>query len=212
MASSSMMRVGVFVDGGFFAAVSNFFRHEHRRSARLDVDAVVRRCKREAAGTRREQMLSAVDVVVKRYYRGRFSAQESASTGHLKTDRLWEDVLLAAGFETRYYPCGDKGEKAIDVMLAVDAMELVARDAIDVAAFVTGDEDFVPLFRALKRFGVPPVLVSWDRPQEGDFDPSDHSHFAAAEALRREAAVDVDLFPLCDGRSLSGDQLFVSGS
>src|SRR6185436_20346678 len=63
--------------------------------------------------------------------------------------------LMHAGVEPRYLPMSDtRGEKGIDVALAVDALHVGLSGAIDIAVLVTGDGDFVPLVRALNKQGV----------------------------------------------------------
>jgi uncharacterized LabA/DUF88 family protein len=47
-----------------------------------------------------------------------------------------------------------RGEKGIDVALAVDALQVGLGGTIDIAVLVTGDGDFVPLVRALNKQGV----------------------------------------------------------
>src|SRR5262252_829462 len=47
-----------------------------------------------------------------------------------------------------------RGEKGIDVALAVDAPQVGLGGKIDIAVLVTGDGDFVPLVRALNKQGV----------------------------------------------------------
>src|SRR6516165_3045740 len=47
-----------------------------------------------------------------------------------------------------------RGEKGIDVALAVDALQVGLGGKIDIAVLVTGDGDFVPLVRALNKQGV----------------------------------------------------------
>ena len=47
-----------------------------------------------------------------------------------------------------------RGEKGIDVALAVDAPQVGLGGKIDIAVLVTGDGDFVPLVRALNKQSV----------------------------------------------------------
>jgi uncharacterized LabA/DUF88 family protein len=47
-----------------------------------------------------------------------------------------------------------RGEKGIDVALAVDTLQVGLGGTIDVGVLVTGDGDFVPLVRALNKQGV----------------------------------------------------------
>jgi len=44
-----------------------------------------------------------------------------------------------------------KGEKGIDVAMAIDILQIGLADIFDVAVLVTGDGDFVPLVRALMK-------------------------------------------------------------
>jgi uncharacterized LabA/DUF88 family protein len=62
---------------------------------------------------------------------------------------------MHAGVEPRYLPMSEtRGEKGIDVALAVDALQVGLGGKIDIAVLVTGDGDFVPLVRALNKQGV----------------------------------------------------------
>jgi uncharacterized LabA/DUF88 family protein len=55
-----------------------------------------------------------------------------------------------------------QGEKGTDVALAVDALQTVLDDKIDVAVLVTGDGDFVPLARAMNKQGIRVLAAYFD--------------------------------------------------
>ena len=52
-----------------------------------------------------------------------------------------------------------KRQKGVDVLLAVDMLSASSRDLFDVAILVTGDADFVPLVREVRRYGITAVVA-----------------------------------------------------
>jgi uncharacterized LabA/DUF88 family protein len=87
----------------------------------------------------------------------RIAAPPSASCSRLSRgrDRRLHRDLMHAGVEPRYLPMSQtRGEKGIDVALAVDALQVALDGKIDIAVLVSGDGDFVPLVRALNKQGV----------------------------------------------------------
>jgi hypothetical protein len=58
------------------------------------------------------------------------------------------------GFVSRGRRAKRRTQKAVDVQLAVDALEHAVAHNMDTATFVLGDLDFEPLFFSLNRFGV----------------------------------------------------------
>lgn len=196
-------RVGLFIDGGYFAVVSDYFRYEHERRARVHIGGIMEHIKFLMID---KHYTEYPDIVIKRYFRGRFSASETADRGKLMAERAWDEVLLLSGFEARYHPNGLRGEKAIDVMLALDAYKAAARGQIDIAVFVTGDEDFTPLFIELRRMGVLVVLLGCEQPVTAD-----NTHFSVSSVLKAEASYYQDLWPLLSSDGEMFDYLFVGG-
>ena len=80
--------------------------------------------------------------------------------------------LMHAGVEPKYLPMSQtRGEKGIDVALAVDALQVGLGNKIDIAVLVSGDGDFVPLVRALNKQGVR-VLAAYFK-----YESKDHTSF-----------------------------------
>jgi len=99
-------------------------------------------------------------VVYAAWHQGLFTSKK-ATPEQLRFDRNLHHDLMHAGVEPRYLPMSDtRGEKGVDVALAVDALQIGLGNTIDIAVLVTGDGDFVPLVRALNKQGVR-VLVAY---------------------------------------------------
>ena len=197
----NLVRVGLFIDGGYFAEASSFYKYKSVKQDRLSLEGMVRYAekfvRKECVRTMDYPPHCAVDVVVKQYYRGRFSALSTAQHNNLMSDRAWEEVLLLAGFQTRHYPCGVKGEKAIDVMFALDAFKAAANDELDAVVLVTGDEDFVPLCKELRLLGVPTFLMAWHSARD-DHSPADAENFSASAMLMKEVNFYAEMYRVCD--------------
>jgi uncharacterized LabA/DUF88 family protein len=73
------------------------------------------------------------------------------------TDKIWDTAerLKALGFEApRVFPRDKtKGSKQVDITLATDMLVHAARKHYDVAVLVAGDEDYIPLVRAVQSEG-----------------------------------------------------------
>ncbi|MEP6949568.1 MAG: NYN domain-containing protein [Ginsengibacter sp.] len=90
-------------------------------------------------------------VVYSAWYQGLFTTK-NADDKQLKTDRRRHHDLMHAGIETKFHPMSQtKGEKGIDVAMAIDILQVGLADIFDVAVLVTGDGDFIPLVRALMK-------------------------------------------------------------
>ena len=90
-------------------------------------------------------------VVYSAWYQGLFTTK-NADEKQLKRDRQRHHDLMHAGIETKFHPMSQtKGEKGIDVAMAIDILQIGLADIFDVAVLVTGDGDFVPLVRALMK-------------------------------------------------------------
>jgi uncharacterized LabA/DUF88 family protein len=68
----------------------------------------------------------------------------------------FEDLLISAGIEApRVFPKNKaKGSKRVDIALATDMLSHSMRGHVDIAILVAGDEDYVPLVKAVQAQGV----------------------------------------------------------
>eukprot|EP00929_Paragymnodinium_shiwhaense_P015925 TRINITY_DN124007_c0_g1_i1.p1 TRINITY_DN124007_c0_g1~~TRINITY_DN124007_c0_g1_i1.p1 ORF type:complete len:314 (+),score=42.23 TRINITY_DN124007_c0_g1_i1:62-943(+) len=90
-----------------------------------------------------EELHSECEIIVKRVY-GDFSSDQL---------RKWEAPLRATRVKP-VAPTGEKGKKACDMLLVVDAMDLMHQNSkVDIFALATSDADFAPLADRLREAG-----------------------------------------------------------
>lgn len=147
----SICRIGVFYDGSYFTYAQYHFYATRKLGWLMfsPFHTVIENHVRE-----KEQGFANYRVVYASWFQGMFTSNQS--TDHQRrVERNRHMDLMHAGVEPKYVPMSQaRGEKGIDVALAVDAMEVGLAGHIDVAVLVTGDGDFVPLARALMKHGV----------------------------------------------------------
>jgi cold shock CspA family protein/uncharacterized LabA/DUF88 family protein len=159
-----ILRIGIFYDGYYFYKVSNYYKYEHERKARISISGLQDFIKSEVAGLtkidkRRCQIIDA------HYFKGRSSARELGEK--VQSERVFEDILMRENIVTHYLPLryGENNvamEKGIDVWLALEAYELSIYKHFDILVLVAGDGDYVPLVRKLHTLGTQVVLLCWD--------------------------------------------------
>ena len=160
------IRVGIYFDGHYFYKVSNYYKFEHARQARISIQGLHSYICAEVAA-RHEAEAADCKVVEAHYFRGRAikSGNEKAIVG----ERFFEDALTKEGVDLHYLPLvrganNELKEKGIDVSLALDAYKKAASKAFDVFVLIAGDGDYLPLVRELQTMGTPidVMLLSWD--------------------------------------------------
>jgi cold shock CspA family protein/uncharacterized LabA/DUF88 family protein len=160
-----ILRIGIFYDGYYFFKVSNYYKYEHERKARISISGLQDFIRNEVAG------LSKLDkrqcqIIEAHYFKGRSSAKELGEK--VQSERVFEDILMRENIVTHYLPLRYVGEnntaqeKGIDVWLALEAYELSIYKHFDILVLVAGDGDYVPLVRKLHTLGTQVVLLCWD--------------------------------------------------
>jgi len=160
------IRIGIYYDGHYFYKVSNYYKFDHPRQARISIQGLHNYISKEVS-----QRLDADDedckVVEAHYFRGRSikSGNEKAIVG----ERFFEDALTKEGVNLHYLPLirganNELKEKGIDVSLALDAYKKATAKAFDILVLIAGDGDYLPLVRELQTIGMPidVMLLSWD--------------------------------------------------
>lgn len=207
MPGGKLTRIAVFYDGGYFSAVSDYYLFCHERKQRLSVPGLHDFIKHQVAES------EGVDprycqVVDAHYFRGRFSAQESQQAGKLFSDRAFDDVLMRAGVVTHYLPRTERGEKGIDVWLALEAFELAVYKRFDVLVLVVCDGDYLPLVRKVNTLGTRVMLLAWDFDEK---DPTGRQHSTrVAQALLDEVTYPVQMHTIIDDRTRRHDPLIAN--
>jgi cold shock CspA family protein/uncharacterized LabA/DUF88 family protein len=163
-ALTSLVRIGIFYDGYYFYKVSNYYKYEHPRKARISISGLHNFIRNESAkisGTDFKQC----QIVEAHYFKGRSSAREMGEK--VQSERIFEDILMRENIITHYLPLRNGPnnilqEKGIDVWLALEAFEMTMYKHFDIIALVVCDGDYVPLVRKLNTLGTHVMLISWD--------------------------------------------------
>ena len=215
---AAIVRTGIFYDGSFFAHVSDHYRYQHERAARISIGGFHEFVRHEVAANEQvdPRLCSLVEA---HYFRGRFPAENAERHDALLRERKFEDVLIRAGITPHFLlmptvRAQDEGtdappvrEKGTDVWLALEAYEIALRRELDVVVLVTGDSDFLQLVRKLTAIGTRTLLTAWDL---------ERSRTRTAQVLIDAATYPVMMSDLIDARDRRNDpiidNLFMSPS
>ncbi|MDR0876944.1 MAG: NYN domain-containing protein [Treponema sp.] len=163
---NEIIRIGIFYDGYYFYKVSNYYKYEHRRKARISISGLHDFIRREIAGITKIDDIRLCQIIDAHYFKGRSSAKELGEK--VQSERIFEDILMRENIVTHYLPLrynvenSSMQEKGIDVWLALEAYELAIYKHFDILVLVAGDGDYVPLVRKLNTLGTQVMLISWD--------------------------------------------------
>jgi uncharacterized LabA/DUF88 family protein len=154
-----ILRIGVFYDGNHFNYAQNYFWGQNQ--GWLSFQPFHRLL--EEYVRKHYQGFIDYKVVYSAWYQGLFTST-NADEKKLKLDRRRHHDLMHAGIESKFYPMSQSGqnEKAVDVAMAIDILQVGFEGIMDVAILVTGDGDFVPLVRALMKRGINVIDVYFE--------------------------------------------------
>lgn len=163
--TNNLIRIGVFYDGNYFSHASNYYNYEHSRKARLSVSGIhnyIRHYIAQEEGVEK----SYCKITDSHYFRGRLNSYDAHQSNRLLSERIFEDILMNEGIVTHYLPLryidGKRGEKGIDVYLALEAFDLAIHKSFDVIVLIACDGDYVPLVKKLNSLGVKVAVLAWD--------------------------------------------------
>jgi cold shock CspA family protein/uncharacterized LabA/DUF88 family protein len=159
-----LLRIGIFYDGYYFYKVSNYYKYEHQRKARISISGLHEFIRNEVAKSA-ETDIRQCQIIDAHYFKGRSSARELGEK--VLSERVFEDILMRENIVTHYLPLryGENNvmqEKGIDVWLALEAYELAIYKRFNIVVLVACDGDYVPLVRKLHTQGTQVMLISWD--------------------------------------------------
>ncbi|MEL6132994.1 MAG: NYN domain-containing protein [Bacteroidota bacterium] len=163
----SLIRIGVFYDGNYFAHVSNYYNYEHERKSRLSISGLHEFIRLQVAIEENIDPRYA-KIVDSHYFRGRLNANDYAHNGQNRiiNERVFDDILMSEGVITHYLPLrikeGRIEEKGIDVWMALEAFELALHKQYNVLALIACDGDYIPLVRKLNTLGIRVMILGWD--------------------------------------------------
>jgi cold shock CspA family protein/uncharacterized LabA/DUF88 family protein len=159
-----ILRIGIFYDGYWFYKVSNYYKYEHEKKARISISGLHEFIRNEVAKLTSTDIRQC-QIIDAHYFKGRSSAKEMGEK--VQSERVFEDILMRENIVTHYLPLrynenNVAREKGIDVWLALEAYELAIYKHFDILVLVGGDGDYVPLVRKLHTLGTQVLLISWD--------------------------------------------------
>ncbi|MCL2882877.1 MAG: NYN domain-containing protein [Coriobacteriia bacterium] len=205
----NLLRIGVFYDGQYFRAVSNYYHYVHDRKARISLSGLHEFIKAQVSNeTGRDARLC--QIIDAHYFSGRFSAKQSGERNDLYNDRVFDDILMYQNIVTHYMPFrtdknGRVQEKGIDVWLALEAYELAIYKRFDIIVLIACDGDYVPLVRKLNTVGCQVMLLSWD------FEYTDHygkqRETRTSQSLLEEVSFPIAMHERIDSRTSKNDQV-----
>jgi cold shock CspA family protein/uncharacterized LabA/DUF88 family protein len=160
------IRIGIFYDGYYFYKVSNYYKYEHPRKARISITGLHEFIRNEIArltGLGDRRFCQIIDA---HYFKGRSYGKDLGEK--VQSERVFDDILMRENIVSHYLPLRYSNEtnamheKGIDVWLALEAYELAIYKKFDILVLVAGDGDYVPLVRKLTTLGTQVMLISWD--------------------------------------------------
>jgi cold shock CspA family protein/uncharacterized LabA/DUF88 family protein len=159
-----VLRIGIFYDGYYFYKVSNYYKYEHDKKARISISGLHEFIRNEVSVVT-ETDIRQCQIIDVHYFKGRSSARELGEK--VQSERVFEDILMKENIVTHYLPLryGENNvmqEKGIDVWLALEAYELAIYKRFNIVVLVACDGDYVPLVRKLNTLGTQVMLISWD--------------------------------------------------
>ncbi len=158
--SVNLTKVGIFFDGSFFHGVSSYYLNQHARRSRIALSGI-RDYAAHHVALEEGVLPRHCRIVESHFFAGRMNSHDARERDALFRDRQWDEVLQKEDVTAHFMPMGLRGEKGIDVSLALECYELATLKGLDVVVLVTGDGDFVPLVRKLNTLGVRVMVIGW---------------------------------------------------
>ena len=159
-----ILRIGVFYDGNHFTYAQNYFWGQ--KLGWLSFPPFHKLI--EDYSRKHYPGFFDYKVVNSAWFQGLFTSP-NAEEKRLKLDRNRHHDLMHAGIESKFFPMSQShnNEKAVDVAMAIDIMQIGLDGSCDVVVLVTGDGDFVPLVRALMKRGIVVMVAYFEYEEDG---------------------------------------------
>jgi len=171
---SGLCRIGVFYDGSYVSYAQRHYYYD-KAVGWLDLRAFHTLVEGFVRG--KEPNYPDHKIVYAAWFQGSFPSAKAAEK-QLRFDRNLQHDMMHAGIELKYLPMStSRGEKGVDVALAVDALCLGLSGKVDVVVLVTGDGDFVPLARELFKNGIRVAAAYFN------YEAKDHPSYASDRLL-----------------------------
>jgi uncharacterized LabA/DUF88 family protein len=162
MAHEENLSIGVFIDGGYYAKISEGFGGTKEVNLKELLNYICTRISQEKKIEKKRLYITECH-----YYRGRYRANDAKSRNLLYDERKFEDMLIENDviFHYKHLRTNPKGgviEKGVDTWFALDTYELTLFRQFDFVVLISGDADHEMLARKLKALKTCVVLLTWD--------------------------------------------------
>lgn len=196
-----LITIGLFIDGGYFSRVNDYYTYNHKKHSRMDVGELLAFIKENVASRLDVKDCHIVDA---HFFRGRFSAKSAQEEDRLYGDRVLDEVLMRNGVQTHYLPvreiAGKKKEKGVDEMFALEALELCMLKRFDVTVLITGDTDHLTLLRKLHTYGSRTMLLGWDLDYTDD--KGNNWSIGTGQELRTSVTYNLDMHEIMENEDV----------
>ena len=191
MAHSDNLSIGVFIDGGYFAKISEGLQ-EKKTASCVNVKGLfsfIPEIISKTFGIDRKLLY----ITEAHYYRGRFRAEDAVDRDLLLKERKFEDTLIENDIVFHYKHLRPKEhggviEKGVDTWFALDTYEMTLYRDFDYVVLISGDADHEMLARKLKALKSHVILMTWDPAYTG----------STSSFLREEVCTHIDINKLTE--------------
>lgn len=156
---TSARRIGVFYDGVTFKLISNYYRYEHARQARLNFCGLNAFLSASLSRTVGQCLVSESHL---------FIGVDGFRLGPTESSPIspaFQRAMAYCGVKPHYLPRNRYGEKGVDMELGLEMLTAGITRRIDIAALVATDGDFETLALRMRALNVPVVLLAFHLPQ-----------------------------------------------
>ena len=94
-----VLRIGIFYDGYYFYKVSNYYKYEHEKKARISISGLHDYIKYEISKFTTLDIRQC-QIIDAHYFKGRSSAREMGEK--VQSERVFEDILMRENIVTHY--------------------------------------------------------------------------------------------------------------
>ncbi len=170
---NQLLKIGIYYDGNYLSNVSNYYYFQHAFKTRINIEGLHDFILHNTAALE-QTSLQFCKITDAHYFRGRLSAVDAKEMNKLYPDRVIDDMLMMESVTAHYLHLvpkkdGQKEEKGIDVLLALECLENALAGKFDVLVLVVCDSDYMHLVRKVSALGIRVMLLSWDFHYVDDF-------------------------------------------
>jgi len=218
---SNILRVGIYLDGGYLQAISNYYYYETSRHTRIRVAGIQEYCR---AYLSREygRPPSQIAITEAHWYkvrmdkgrdkdRGRLRGVASNDSEQIQKERAFENHLIRLGYRIHYIGPYQAEAYTCATHLAMDCYDHAQLRRFDVCFLLVYRIEMLPLLNRLVALGIPVYVLVWNI-SSASFSlhnslalvPQVDAHFLPMNDIVDGADSD-EMTPMVDGLFLSSE-------